>query len=93
MTTVRRSVEALITEKSSEPKISIQFFGKKKQFKVFIEMTSSTMAKAFFQKCFTMKTLPILAEKTSEIKFEREMRAYLVKSENEFTRLAKKMNE
>ena len=40
-----------------------------------------------------MKTLPILAEKTSEIKFEREMRAYLVKSENEFTRLAKKMNE
>ena len=45
------------------------------------------MAKQFFARTFVMKELPILDDSLEEV-FTREMRVYLVKSEEEFNQLA-----
>lgn len=44
-------------------------------------------ATKFFSKAFTMRRLTILNEDMSEM-FEREMRIYLLKTEEEFSQLA-----
>ena len=91
--TVKRSIKALIThsasgqKKAAQPKITMQYFTKKKQFKVFVEFMDPKSASRFFEKTFVMKNLAILDESFSEL-FEREMRVYLVKSEVEFNSLA-----
>ena len=92
---VKRSVQALIphqpsggpSKKSSLPKIQVQFFSKKKQFKVFVEFSDTKSAKQFFVKTFAMKNLPILDDNFAEL-FTRDMRVYLVKTEEDFNRLA-----
>jgi hypothetical protein len=67
--------------------VNIQFFSKKRQFKVFLDFADTAVAKKFFTKAFSLKRLSILDEKLEEVS-EREMRVYLVKSEEEFQRLA-----
>ena len=79
-------MEVLIQEKSQ---INIQFFAKKKQFKVFITIKSRDVAINFFEQVFRMKELPILDQE--DIMHEigrRDMRAYYVKSEAEYQALA-----
>ena len=93
---VKRSVQSLIPQhatsnsaakKTAAPKVQAQYFTKKKQFKVFVEFSDSKQAQQFFMKTFVMKTLPILDESFQEI-FTRDMRVYLVKTEEEFTQFA-----
>ena len=63
---IKRSVQALIGQnsgtgkKAQPPKIQVQFFSKKKQFKVFVEMQDSKQAQQFFARTFVMKNLAIL---------------------------------
>ena len=87
--TVKRSVQALIppggsAKKVTPAKVQVQFFSKKKQFKVFVEVHDAKQAHHFFAKTFFMKQLAILDDNFAEV-FEREMRVYLVKTEEEFT--------
>jgi len=89
---LKRSVQALIPSATGKknaltPKIQVQFFSKKKQFKVFVEFSDSKLAQQFFAKTFIMKSLVILDDSFQET-FGRDMRVYLVKSEDEFTRLS-----
>lgn len=96
MATIRRSIDALLPPEAIDDKtgkekhkIHIQFFPKKKQFKIFVEMLDKVASKKFFSSVFQMKQLPILNQNFEEI-YLRDMRAYLVKSEAEYTRLALK---
>ena len=52
-----------------------------------MEIPDSKLAKTFFAKTFLLKTLAILDDSFEEV-FERDMRVYLVKSEEDFTRYA-----
>ena len=57
---IRRSVIALLPRnmhKDNQPNIQIQFFTKKKQFKVFLEFQNSDTASKFFSKAFGMKKI------------------------------------
>lgn len=56
---------------------------------MFVEIADKTTAQKFFSDVFTLKELPVLNENFDEV-YAREMRAYLVKSEAEFQRLALK---
>ena len=87
MNMIRASVEALVSLGGS--KINISFYAKKKQFKVFVTIPDAKTAIQFFETVFTMKSIPIL-EPACEDLCEREMRAYLVKTEGEFQALAMK---
>ncbi len=82
---IRASVEALVSLVGS--KINIAFYAKKKQFKVFVTIAAAKTAIQFFETVFTMKSIIIL-DPASEDLCEREMRAYLVKTEGEFQALA-----
>ena len=85
---VKRSIEFLIPPSlTSKPKVDVQFFSKKKQFKVFVDIYEKAIAKQFFRKVFSSKTLWLLDSKFEQ-EMIREMRAYLVKSEEEFQQLA-----
>jgi hypothetical protein len=43
---VKRSIEFLIPPSlTSKPKVDVQFFSKKKQFKVFVEISEKAVAK------------------------------------------------
>jgi len=87
---VKRSIQALLQNcesKKPQPKISVQYFSKKKQFKVFVELSDCKQAQQFFARTFVMKKLAILDDCFQEV-FEREMRVYLVKTEEEFTSFA-----
>ena len=85
---VRASVEALVASVSSQsgkPKLNVQFFAKKKQFKVFVTIDDCKLAQTLFQVIWHMKELSILdSSNYTTVLFNREMRAYLVKSEAEF---------
>jgi hypothetical protein len=88
---LKRSIEAMIPE-PTEPRhkpssVQIQFFSKKKQFKAFVEINDADSAKKFFDKTFTSKELTLLDNSYNEV-FRREMRSYLVKTEEEFQQLA-----
>ena len=76
-------------QKDNQPNIQIQFFTKKKQFKVFLEFQNSDTASKFFSKAFGMKKIQVLNEKFEDAG-AREMRVYLVKTEEEFQQLALK---
>ena len=78
---------AMASKKAAQPKIQVQYFTKKKQFKVFVEFTETKSAQQFFSKTYVMKNLAILDDSFKEL-FQRDMRVYLVKTEEEFTRLA-----
>lgn len=54
---------------------------------MFVQFNDSKQAQQFFAKTYVLKNLAILDDNFSEL-FSREMRIYLVKSEEEFTRLA-----
>ena len=55
-----------------------------------MEFSDSKQAQRFFMKTFVMKTLPILDESFQET-FTRDMRVYLVKTEEEFTQAKKNL--
>jgi hypothetical protein len=80
---IKRSIEFLIPVAASKPRVDVQFFHKKKQFKIFIEVYESRVAKEFFQRTFSAKTLTIVDENCRKIMI-REMRSYLLKTEEEF---------
>ena len=98
---VKRSFQALVSQKtiadapktsatrktSQPPKIQVQYFTKRKQFKVFVEFSETKPAQQFFSKTYVMKNLAILDDSFKEV-FQRDMRVYLVKTEEEFTRFA-----
>ena len=67
--------------------MQIQFFSKKRQFKVFLEFSDGKMASKFFSRAFAMRRLSLLDDDMNEM-FEREMRIYLLKTEEEFSQLA-----
>ena len=70
---------------SDKDKVSVQFFTKKLQFKVFVTINDRMNAIKFFEKVFKMKEIPILDSHDLTVElFKREMRVYLVKSEAEF---------
>ena len=50
-------------------------------------MEDPKQAQQFFARTYVMKNLAILDDSFSEM-FQRDMRVYLVKTEDEFTRLA-----
>jgi hypothetical protein len=54
---------------------------------VFLEFADKKIASKFFSRAFAMKRLTILDEDMNEM-FEREMRIYLLKTEEEFSQLA-----
>lgn len=54
---------------------------------MFVEFSETRPAQQFFSKTFVMKNLAILDESFKEM-FKRDMRVYLVKTEEEFTQLA-----
>ena len=85
---VRAAVEALVgsvCSQTAKPKMNVQFFAKKKQFKVFVTIDDCKLAQKFFQAIWSMKELPIPDPSNyTTVLFNREMRAYLVKSEAEF---------
>ena len=69
---IRTSVEALIGSCGShgaKSKINVQFFAKKKQFKVFVTIEERQLAQSFFQTIWHLKELPILDQNdcTSEL--------------------------
>ncbi len=87
MPMIKRSIEIRIPVSknvSCKPKVDIQFFTKKKQFKAFVEITDSDVAKNFFSTVFTGKTISLLDANFIEV-MQREMRAYMVKTEEEFS--------
>lgn len=85
MNMIRSSVEALIFDDDKNLKINIQFFVKKKQFKVFITLSQPKVAIQFFEAVFKLKNLTIIDPTDPEKEVcQREMRAYLVKTEAEF---------
>jgi hypothetical protein len=84
---VKRSIEFLIPHSQLKPKIDIQFFSKKKQFKAFVEIQDASVAKQFFTKTFSAKNLALL-DNNLNVVMSREMRSYLVKTEEQFTLLA-----
>lgn len=84
---LKRSIELLIPVAAKKPKIDVQFFTRKNQFKAFISISEAHAAKEFFSGVFTAKTLRIVDANLNVTKV-REMRAYVVKTEEEFTRLA-----
>ena len=55
--------------------------------KVFLQIGDHKTASKFFQKAFSMRRLTVLDEDMNEM-FEREMRIYLLKTEEEFSQLA-----
>ena len=62
MSAMRRSIDALLAPlthsdslNDEKPKTTIQFFAKKKQFKVFVEFSDASKAKQFFETTFRMK--------------------------------------
>ena len=58
---------------------------------MFVTISETSLAQTFFQKIWQMKELPILDQNDcTKVLFQREMRAYLVKSEAEFQTLALK---
>lgn len=54
-----------------------------------MELADAKVAKKFFSKTFSMRQLPLLDENFEEV-CKREMRVYLVKTEEEFQKLAMK---
>ena len=78
---------SIAPRKASLPKIQVSYFTKKKQFKVFVEFSDTKSAQQFFKRTFVMKSLPILDDSFKEV-FQRDMRIYLVKTEEEFTHFA-----
>jgi len=54
-----------------------------------VELSCAEVAKKFFSKTFSMRQLPLLDDDFGEV-FKREMRVYLVKTEEEFQKLAMK---
>lgn len=84
---IKRSIEFLIPPSPSKPRIEVQFFSKKKQFKAFVEIDEPDVAKEFFSATFASKMLNIL-DMDFNVTMSREMRAYLVKTEEQFTLLA-----
>ena len=84
---IKRSIEIRIPVSKNanhKPKVEIQFFTKKKQFKAFVEISDAEVAKNFFSTTFTQKTLSLLDANFNEV-MQREMRAYMVKTEEEFS--------
>lgn len=77
---VKRSIEFLIPHSQQKPKIDIQFFSKKKQFKAFVEIQDASVAKHFFTHTFSAKNLALL-DNDLNVAMSREMRSYLVKTE------------
>lgn len=75
------------SRKDKNLKLQVQFFTKKRQFKVFLQFNNSKAAGKFFGRAFNMRRLPILDEEMNDL-FEREMRIYLTKTEDEFAQLA-----
>lgn len=84
---IKRSLEFLMPVCKPKPNIDVQFFTRKIQFKIFISMNDKHAAKEFFAKMFTAKSLPIVGSDL-ESTMSRDMRAYFVKTEQEFTNLA-----
>ena len=87
MPMIKRSIEIRIPVSktlSCKPKVDIQFFTKKKQFKAFVEITDVEVAKKFFSTTFTCKNISLLDANFNEV-MQREMRAYLLKTEEEFS--------
>ncbi len=65
----------------------MRHFAQKNQFKVFVEASDRGLAIAFFEKFYNMPQLPFYDESGKRL-FARKMRAYLVKDEQTFERLA-----
>ena len=58
ITSVRQSIEVFLNPK--QDKVSVQFFAKKKQFKVFVTIKQKADAVSFFERVFRMKELTII---------------------------------
>lgn len=84
---VKRSIEFLVPIDSCEPRIEVRFFSQKRQFKAFVEIDQAEAAKDFFSSTYRARQLTILDSDFNEM-FSREMRSYLVKTEEEYTKLA-----
>ena len=54
-------------KKASLPNIKVQYFTKKKQFKVFVEFLETKSAQQFFSKTFVMKNLSIIDDSYKEV--------------------------
>lgn len=68
--------------------IDVRSFPKKNQFKVFIEVDDREDAAKFFKKIYKQPKLAFFNADGSKL-FDREMRAYLIKDEGTYERLAK----
>ncbi|CDW84392.1 UNKNOWN [Stylonychia lemnae] len=67
--------------------IDVRTFQKKNQFKVFLEIEDRIDAQKLFKKFFKMSKLSFFDQNGAKL-FDRDMRAYLVKDEATFERLA-----
>ena len=67
--------------------MDVRVFEKKCQFKIFMEFSIKEQAREFFIKFFRLPNLDIV-DQNNQVLFQRKMRAYLVKDEGTFERLA-----